>query len=186
MKRIVLWLMSTLTVLVLLFGYRTSTNSAPPAAASSAIAPYTGTGSVSAPTATNPPAAGNAITVPDTAPTGTTSTGTTVPVTTPSGTTATATTSASDTVFTGDTASTRWGDVQVAITVTGGQITAVTVPEYPTGNQKDQQINARALPVLVQETISAQSADIDMVSGATVTSEGYLTSLQSALDRAGL
>ena len=181
MRRIVLWLMSTLTVLVLLFGYRTSTNSAPPAAASSALAPYTGTGSVSAPTATNPPAAGNAITVPDTAPTDTTSTGTTS-----SGTTSAGTTSAPDTVFTGDTASTRWGDVQVAITVTGGQITAVTVPEYPTGNQKDQQINARALPVLVQETISAQSADIDMVSGATVTSEGYLTSLQSALDQAGL
>ena len=72
------------------------------------------------------------------------------------------------------------------ITVANGEVTDVSVIEYPTGNGKDQQINARALPVLVQETLDAQSADIDMVSGATVTSEGYLESLQSALDEAGL
>ena len=56
----------------------------------------------------------------------------------------------------------------------------------PTGNGKDRQINASALPILTKETLSAQSADIDMVSGATVTSEGYVQSLQSALDQAGL
>jgi uncharacterized protein with FMN-binding domain len=76
--------------------------------------------------------------------------------------------------------------VQVQLTVAGGVITDVTVVEYPSGNGKDQQINARALPVLVQETLDAQSARIDMVSGATVTSEGYLESLQGALDQAGL
>jgi len=81
---------------------------------------------------------------------------------------------------------TRWGPVQVQITISGGQITAVDVLQYPQGNGKDQQINAYALPILVQDTISAQSADIDMVSGATVTSEGYLQSLQSALDEAGI
>ena len=91
-----------------------------------------------------------------------------------------------ETTVTGSVASTRWGDVQVAITVADGRITAVDVPEYPTANGKDRQINSYALPVLVQETISAQSADIDMVSGATVTSEGYVESLQSALDQAGL
>ena len=90
------------------------------------------------------------------------------------------------TTVTGSRASTRWGDVQVSITVTDGKITAVDVPEYPTGNGKDRQINADALPVLTQETLSAQSADIDMVSGATVTSQGYVQSLQSALDKAGL
>ena len=90
------------------------------------------------------------------------------------------------TTVTGSTASTRWGDVQVSITVTDGKITAVDVPEYPTGNGKDREINADALPVLTQETLAAQSADIDMVSGATVTSQGYLQSLQSALDKAGL
>ena len=51
------------------------------------------------------------------------------------------------------------------------------------GNREDEQINSYALPVLVQETLDAQSADIDMVSGATVTSDGYLQSLQSALDQ---
>ena len=90
------------------------------------------------------------------------------------------------TTFTGDSASTRWGPVQVEITVAGGTVTDVTVVDYPDNNGKDQQINARALPVLVQETLDAQSADIDMVSGATVTSDGYVESLQSALDKAGL
>ncbi len=58
--------------------------------------------------------------------------------------------------------------------------------QYPNGNGKDREINAEALPILVQETIDAQSAKIDMVSGATVTSDGYVSSLQSALDQAGL
>lgn len=87
---------------------------------------------------------------------------------------------------TGPAVDTRWGPVQVEVTLDGsGKITAVTVPVYPDGNRKDQQINARALPILVQETLQAQSADIDTVSGATVTSEGYLESLQAALDQAG-
>jgi uncharacterized protein with FMN-binding domain len=86
---------------------------------------------------------------------------------------------------TGSVAQTRWGPVQVAITVANGKITAVDVPQYPHGNGRDQQINAYALPVLKQETLSAQSANIDMVSGATVTSDGYVQSLQSALDQAG-
>jgi uncharacterized protein with FMN-binding domain len=87
---------------------------------------------------------------------------------------------------TGDAADTRWGPVQVQLTIAGGKVTAVSVVEYPDNNGKDQQINARALPILVKETIAAQSADIDMVSGATVTSDGYVESLQSALDKAGL
>jgi uncharacterized protein with FMN-binding domain len=94
--------------------------------------------------------------------------------------------SSSYSTYTGDSASTRWGPVQVQISVANGTVTDVSVIDYPSGNGKDQQINARALPVLVQETLEAQSADIDMVSGATVTSEGYLESLQSALDQAGL
>jgi len=76
--------------------------------------------------------------------------------------------------------------VQVQVTIAGGSITDVSVVDYPSENGKDQEINARALPVLVQETLDAQSSSIDMVSGATYTSEGYLQSLQSALDQAGL
>jgi len=139
-KKIVLWLMSTITVLVLLFGYSTSTSSTSAASAdSSAVAPV-----------------------------------------------GDSTAATSGTTFTGSSADTRWGPVQVQITVAGGTVTDVSVIDHPSGNGKDQQINARALPVLVQETLDAQSADIDMVSGATVTSEGYLESLQSALDEAGL
>ena len=70
--------------------------------------------------------------------------------------------------------------------MTGGTISKVTVLQYPNGNGKDQEINGYALPILTQETVDAQSAQIDMVSGATVTSNGYLESLQSALDQARL
>jgi uncharacterized protein with FMN-binding domain len=76
--------------------------------------------------------------------------------------------------------------VQVTITVAGGKITSVAVPQYPNGNGRDTEINAYALPILKQETLSAQSANIDTVSGATVTSDGYLQSLQAALDAAHL
>lgn len=72
------------------------------------------------------------------------------------------------------------------ITAADGKVTAVDVVEYPTENPHDRQINAIAIPELVRETIAAQNADIDMVSGATVTSEGYRQSLQSALDQAGI
>jgi uncharacterized protein with FMN-binding domain len=88
--------------------------------------------------------------------------------------------------FTGDTARTREGDVQVVITVDGGRITSVTVPVYPTGSQKHDEISARAIPELVEATMAAQSADIDAVSGATYTSGGYRESLQSAIDAAGI
>ncbi|MEO6084474.1 MAG: FMN-binding protein [Umezawaea sp.] len=141
MKRIVLWLLSTITVVVLLFGYRTSLAGPMVVAADPAARPQTdpGTG-------------------------GTTSSRT----------------------VTGSSVDTRWGPVQVRLTISGGRITAVTVPVYPDANRKDQQINAHALPILVREALDAQNADIDMVSGATVTSEGYVQSLQSALDQAGL
>ena len=94
--------------------------------------------------------------------------------------------SAGTTTVTGSVAQTRWGPVQVQLTVAGGKITAVQVVQYPDSNGRDQEINAQALPILVKETLSAQSAKIDMVSGATYTSDGYLTSLQSALNQAGL
>jgi uncharacterized protein with FMN-binding domain len=92
----------------------------------------------------------------------------------------------SSTTVTGDTAQTRWGPVQVQITVAGGKITDVTPVQFPNGNGRDQEINSYALPVLAQEALAAQSANIDHVSGATVTSDGYVQSLQSAIDAANL
>jgi uncharacterized protein with FMN-binding domain len=76
--------------------------------------------------------------------------------------------------------------VQVKITVQDGKLTKVTVLQQPNGNRRDQEINDQALPILIDETVSAQSAKIDMVSGATVTSDGYLESLQAAIDEAGI
>ena len=93
---------------------------------------------------------------------------------------------ATTSTVTGSVAQTRWGPVQVRISVGSGRITDVAVVQSPNGNSRDQRINSYALPTLVQETLSAQSANIDMVSGATVTSQGYVQSLQSALDQAGL
>jgi uncharacterized protein with FMN-binding domain len=100
----------------------------------------------------------------------------------PSGTSS----SSSSSTYTGSVAQTRWGPVQVEITVQSGKITDVSVLQQPNGNQRDVEINDQALPVLISDTLDAQSAKIDMVSGATVTSDGYLTSLQSALDQAGI
>ena len=78
---------------------------------------------------------------------------------------------------------TIYGPIQVTITVKGGKITTVNVPVYPNGTMRDVQINSFALPELVQETVAANSASIDGVSGATYTSQGYISSLQSALDK---
>ena len=88
--------------------------------------------------------------------------------------------------FTGDAVMTRWGVVQVEITVENGKITKSEAIEYPTENHRDQEINAYAVPVLDDEAVQAQSASIDAVSGATVTSDGYVQSLQSAIDQANL
>jgi uncharacterized protein with FMN-binding domain len=150
MRRITLWVFSTVVVMVLLFSYRTSLNSSGPAAAAPVTRP-----------ATTP---------------------------TPSGSPATTsgTTSGGTKTYDGSVAQTRWGPVQVTITVANGKITDVAVPTYPNGNGRDQEINSYALPILRQETLAAQSANIDTVSGATVTSDGYLESLQAAIDAAHL
>jgi uncharacterized protein with FMN-binding domain len=86
---------------------------------------------------------------------------------------------------TGDTVQTRWGPVQVRITIKDGKLTEVTAVTYPTDNPRDQEINSYAIPQLRTEALQAQSAEIDTVSGATYTSDGYRQSLQSALDSAG-
>jgi uncharacterized protein with FMN-binding domain len=172
MKKIVLWFMSTVTAVVLMFGYHTSTSSSAAATAggnASAEAPVSSTG-----TSTTSGTSSSA--------TGTASSG----AASDGAASSSAASSAATTTVTGSVASTRWGPVQVQLTVSAGKITAVEVVEYPNSNGKDQQINAQALPMLVKETLSAQSAKIDMVSGATYTSDGYITSLQSALDKAGL
>ncbi|MFG3144808.1 FMN-binding protein [Streptomyces sp. NPDC048243] len=86
--------------------------------------------------------------------------------------------------FTGDPVDTQYGTVQVAVTLAKGKLTAVKVLQAPDQNGRDQQIASYSLPRLTQEAIGAQSAHIDAVSGASYTSQGYIQSLQSALDQA--
>ena len=88
--------------------------------------------------------------------------------------------------FSGATANTAYGPVQVQITVVNGEITNATALTYPTSSFRDQQINQQAIPYLIQETLAAQSANIQGVGGASYTSQGWVNSLQSALAKAGL
>ncbi len=81
--------------------------------------------------------------------------------------------------------STRYGDVQVQITVTDGKVTNVEALTLPTDRARSARISEMAGPRLRQEALQAQSAQIDVVSGATYTSDGYASSLQGALDKAG-
>ncbi len=150
MRRITLWMLSTVTTLVLLFSYHTSTSSSGTVVAAAAV-PGTTNGSSG----------------------------------TSGGTTGSATSGSSGT-FSGDTAQTQWGPVQVQITVENGSITAADVLQIPSGSHRDEQINSYAVPILNQEVVTAQSAGIDTISGATVTSDGYVQSLQSAIDQAHL
>ncbi|MCM3882356.1 FMN-binding protein [Frankia sp. R82] len=83
----------------------------------------------------------------------------------------------------GPAASTPYGPVQVRITVSGDRITSVTALTLPAGGRSSR-ISSRAAPILGQETLTAQSATIDAVSGASYTSDGWRTSLQAALDLA--
>jgi uncharacterized protein with FMN-binding domain len=95
-------------------------------------------------------------------------------------------TSASSKTFDGTAAQTRYGTVQVEVTVAGGKITDVSFLQLTSNDGRSADINSQAGPLLLQETLTAQSSNIDTISGATYTSEGYQQSLQSALDQAGL
>ncbi|MEU0793506.1 FMN-binding protein [Amycolatopsis sp. NPDC005961] len=145
MRRIAIAFAATVSVVVLLFSYRTSTDQTPVA-----------TGRTQPSRTASPPASG----APSTAPSG------------------------GDGTFTGAAADTRYGPVQVRITVAGGKITDAQAVEYPQESGRDVRINSEAVPALNQEALQAQSAQIDTVSGATYTSEGYQQSLQSAIDQA--
>ncbi len=166
MHRITAAVMGTITALVLLFSYRTS---APPTttAATSEDDPGTASdttaGSSVTPSATPSATHGSkkkASASPSAAPTSAGASGT----------------------YTGDSVQTRYGPVQVRVTVQGGTLTDVRAVKYPNSSRHDQQVNSRAIPILNSEALSAKSAKIDAVSGATITSGAYVQSLQSALD----
>jgi uncharacterized protein with FMN-binding domain len=163
MRRVILAIVGTVAGLVVLLSFKTHSTSAaatPPAAISGtsgqASAPA-GSPSASSSSSSSPSASKSASSI--------------------AGAAKTVTGTATDTIY---------GPVQVQITVKNGKVTAAQAVEYPQGSPRDQQINSYAIPVLNQEAVSASSASIDAVSGATYTSGGYITSLQSALDKAGV
>lgn len=152
MRRITLWAMSTVTVLVLLLSYNTSKSSGTIGATSTTSQVFTSQGSAPSGTSSDE-AVGSAR-------------------------------DASSETFVGDEVVTRYGVVQVEITVADGVITAAEAVQVPMQDRHDQIINSVAVPIYNSEAVLAQSADIDVVSGATVTWEGYTASLQSAIDQA--
>jgi uncharacterized protein with FMN-binding domain len=168
MRRIVVGLMATVSGLVMLFSYHTSTGGGTVASRSKTSA---GLGNLTGAGATG---------------SGSGSASASGSGSTSGGTGSTGSSGSDGTIYQGDVADTRWGPVQVGIKVVAGKIVAADAIQYPTGNSRDDEINSYAVPVLNQEVVTAQSANIDMISGATVTSDGYIRSLQSALDAAHL
>lgn len=88
-----------------------------------------------------------------------------------------------DGTYTGSVASTKRGDFQVSVEVSGGKITNINMLTQPTEG-KSAEINKTAIPTYVQEAIDAQGTDIQLVSGASETYSGFKTSLQNALNQA--
>jgi uncharacterized protein with FMN-binding domain len=86
--------------------------------------------------------------------------------------------------YTGQDFPNFYGDVQVKVVVSGGKVTDVVAVQYPTDRPQSAYISSVAVPLLRTEVLQAQSAQIDVISGATFTSESYAQSVQSALDLA--
>jgi uncharacterized protein with FMN-binding domain len=95
------------------------------------------------------------------------------------------TTTAKDGTYTGAAETTRFGTTQVKVTISGGKITEITTVQLNQDDPKSLQISESAAPTLRSEVLSKQTAAVDVVSGATYTSDAYEASLQSALDKAG-
>ncbi|MFA5933220.1 MAG: FMN-binding protein [Microgenomates group bacterium] len=86
--------------------------------------------------------------------------------------------------FTGDVIDANYGNVQVKATIVDGKIAEVTFLDYPKDRTTSQKINNKAMPILISEAITTQSATVDAVTGATFTSAAFVKSLQSALNKA--
>ncbi len=86
--------------------------------------------------------------------------------------------------YTGSVADAFYGNIQVQVTISGGNITDVQFLQYPSDRSTSIYINSQAMPLLKQEAIAAQSAQVSGVSGATATSQAFIQSLGSALQQA--
>lgn len=89
-----------------------------------------------------------------------------------------------DGTYTGSVADAQWGNVQVQVVIQSGKMTNVTFLQYPNERERSIMINSQADPELISEAISAQNATVDVVTGATDSSEAFMQSLASALSQA--
>ncbi len=103
-----------------------------------------------------------------------------------SSTDSSASTDGSDGTYTGAAVQTRYGIYQVEITVSGGEVTDVTLVQEGENDHESQQIKSYALPELIQEVLDTQSSDVTYISGASFTSDGFAQSVADAFDQAGL
>jgi uncharacterized protein with FMN-binding domain len=159
MKRAVLTIVATITGLVLLLQYKTVPAGAGRPAALAPVTPNAvGSSASPSPSPRHPHRTRH-----------------------PASPSATATTAKTQSAL-GATITTRYGPVQVKVTETSNRITDITAVKLPSQDSHSQSIGAYAAPKLRQEAITANSARINVVSGATYTSDGYAQSLQSALD----
>jgi uncharacterized protein with FMN-binding domain len=99
------------------------------------------------------------------------------------GTTVPAASSSSERTYTGRDVFYRYGNIEVAVSLSGSRIVTVTVPENDASSPYSQTVNSAAVPVLVREAVAAQGINFDVVSGATYTSDAFAQSLESALDK---
>lgn len=86
--------------------------------------------------------------------------------------------------YIGSTADAYYGNIQVKVVISGGKISDVVFLDYPHDRRTSMMINSQAMPDLKTEAIQVQNANVDIVSGATATSEAFRQSLQSALAQA--
>ena len=107
------------------------------------------------------------------------------PSSTPTPSSTTTSSSLINGTFVGSDAKNQFGTVQVQVTIVDSKITDVTALKYPNSG-RSQKISQNAIPILVQQTLTAQSSNIDGVSGASYTSQSFYDSLSSALKKAGL
>ena len=179
MRRLLLALVSTAAGLAAVLSFKTQGSAATSGAAA---APQTGTqASSSAPASTGSASSGYGGTASGS---GSTASGGSKTGTAGSAGTSGSGGTAGGKTLTGTVASTPYGPMQVAVTMAGKKITGVKVLQETNTGAMSQQIDANAVPQLTKETLAAQSARIDAVSGASYTSSGYIKSLQSALDKA--
>ncbi len=173
MRRVVLALGGTVAGLVMLLSFRShmaSTASAGVTAGSGGTGTSPGSGSAAG---SGSAGSGSAAGSGSSAPVG--AAAASAPVSAGSGT---------GTAVTGDAIATPYGPTQVQVMLSAGKIVKVTVLQHTDDGINSQMIDGHALPLLNREALTAQSAKIDTVSGASYTSAGYIKSLQSALDKA--